>query len=293
MKKFTKIPTNDLGAVAYYLIQITQGVFKWNGELFFCPFVVTKDKKHPLRVKTWTKEAVTNEDIKHSLPFINFGVLVLAADPVDPLTYTRTKQRSMDRLMGIDSTSSVYKKGTKLIVKDTNSINILEFVRKITDEERIQIYNSDDKKEIQYRHAIWKTSKIGESPEWKGIRCEEWVRNYQAYRRSVYVNDDFTQKYLQAIEDRFKNMDPEKLKQIIAEIDAKPSIGPTPKEYKETITTSNLQELSDLLDQIVNDPPWTKEEIDNYLKSDEHLNAVYYLEILIKHKAAIERINKK
>lgn len=180
MKKFKKIPTGNLGAVAYYLIQITQGIFKWNGELFFCPFVTLEDKKYPERVSTWTK--VQLKDKKYSLPFIEKNMLWLFADPVDPETYVRTKQRSMDKSTGVDEKTIVYKKGSTLIIKNGSTVDTLEFVKKLSDEDRKSILGPDLDYELEIRKAIYETSKKGKSGYYYGLYRNQWVEQYKKYR---------------------------------------------------------------------------------------------------------------
>jgi len=181
--KLKNIPTKDLGMVAYYLLQITQGVFKWNGELFFCPFVALDDKLFPFRIKTWIKEGLTNEKKKYSLPFIQNNTLLLFADPVDPETYSKTKQHVMDRSLGIDATTIVLKKNNKLIIKNNEDVHILEFVKKISDQERRVIFDPNDSWENKFRYYIWKASKLG--GRHMGKHTDEWIKEYRTYRRKI------------------------------------------------------------------------------------------------------------
>ena len=190
--KYQKIPTSNLGAIAYYLLQITQGVFKWNGELFFCPFVTMENKRHPLRVSTWIKEAVTGEDKKYSLPFIDHKILFLFADPVHPSTYIRTKQRSMDKSLGVDITTVVLKKGNTLIIKQSGgTIHALEFVKKLSDSERKNIFDPNDGKESELRNKIWITSKEGNSPYSGVIHRDKWLDLYEEYQKDKRVPSRF------------------------------------------------------------------------------------------------------
>lgn len=187
--KYQKIPTNNLGTVAYYLLQITQGVFKWNGELFFCPFVIMEDKQNPFQVRTWNKVWVTNA--KWSLPFINDDKLFLFADPVHPSTYIRTKQRSMDKSLGIDSTTVVLKKGTTLIVKRGSKVDVLEFVKKLSDSERSQIFDPNDEKENYLRRSIWRTSKKDSSPFFASTHRDKWLRYYEEHQLDKRIPSRF------------------------------------------------------------------------------------------------------
>ncbi len=182
MKKYKKIPTNDLGLVAYYLLQVTQGIFKWNGELFFCPFVTVSDKKHPLRASTWSK--VFMKDKKHSLAFIDKKIktLYLFADPVDPVTYIRTRHHAMDMSLGVDEKTIVYKGPSLLIIKNGKTFHRLEFVKKISDDERLQIFDPDDSQEHRFRVRIWQSSKKGSGNSSAGYSQNEWIAKYHEFK---------------------------------------------------------------------------------------------------------------
>ena len=158
--KYRKIPLENLGMAAYLLLQVTNGIFKWNGELFFCPFITLEDKKNPLRVGTWTNEF---KDKKYTLDFIDHNILWLFADPVDPITYTKTKQRVMDRSLGINSESIFLVKDKKIVIKRKGRIDVLEFVKNISDKERKNIFDPNDSMECKLRTGIWMTSKEGNS----------------------------------------------------------------------------------------------------------------------------------
>ena len=184
--KYTKIPTDNLGTVAYYLLQITRGVFEWSGELFFCPFITLSDKKYPLRITTWNVEGTVRK--KSSLPFIMHNTLWLFADPVNPITYTRTRQRSMDSSLGIDKETIVFKKGSTLIIKYRDTTHVLKFIKTISDSERNDIFNPNDSNEIEFRTGIWKTSKRGNSSTYKIWHRNTWVSKYEEYRKQLREN---------------------------------------------------------------------------------------------------------
>lgn len=180
--KYQKIPTKDLGTVAYYLLQITQGIFRWNGELFFCPFVVMENIQNPFQIKTWTKVGMTNKDKKWSLPYIDHNTLYLFADPIHPSTYIRTRQRSMDKSLGIDNRTIVLKKGKILVIKSENRVDTLEFVKKLSDNERKKIFDPSDDREAELRHNVWKTSKKDLEPFLFNSHKNDWLRYYEEYQ---------------------------------------------------------------------------------------------------------------
>ncbi len=177
--------------VAYYLLQITQGIFKWNGELFFCPFVSLEDKKKPLQPTTWNK--IGWLDRKWSLPFTDkHNILWLFADPVDPLTYTRTKQRLMDKSLGINNETIVYKKGFKMIINYKGKIDTLEFVKKISDPERSRIFDPNSKTENFLRYAILKSSSHDNDFSYKSHSIDTWLREYNLHKNPT--NDSIAYK---------------------------------------------------------------------------------------------------
>ena len=184
--KMRKIPIDNLGMVAYYLLQITQGIFKWNGELFFVPFITLEDKKYPLRPSTWKKIMKSG---KNALPWICDEIVCLYADPVDPVTYTRTHHRVMDMSMGISRIWNdlvVLKGNGKMIIKNGYRVDTLEFVRKISDAERRLIFNPKDQEEMECRVGIWKSSKLGEH-SYKGRNRNYWVKRYQEHRQQAVM----------------------------------------------------------------------------------------------------------
>lgn len=198
--KYQKIPTANLGTVAYYLLQITQGVFKWNGELFFCPFVNIENKRYPFRVSTWTSEAVTGKDKKYSLPFIDDDILFLFADPLHPSTYVRTKQRSMDKSLGIEVNTIVLKKANSLIVKTSSTVHTLEFVRTLSDFERRKIFDPQDSREHELRHNIWKTSKKDGSSFLWTMHRDEWLFKYEEYQKDKTIPSRHSGRVKQLLE---------------------------------------------------------------------------------------------
>ncbi len=141
MRGFKKIDVStSLSIVSQLLLRIIEGVFEWNGEQYFCPFLTLKDKKNIYSIKRWSKIGLQG---KYVLARIDSNKLVLFADPVDPQTLIKNRLRVMDKSVGIDTQSIIYHKERLMIIKNGNRVDVLRFVRKLSDDEREKLFPVD------------------------------------------------------------------------------------------------------------------------------------------------------
>lgn len=178
--------SHSLPLCAQRILPIIQGVFDWNGELFACPFIRLEDKKKPFSLRTWINESKNG---KHSLVFSlnNMQTIFLFADPINVDTWKKSRMHSMDRSFGIDGTSKVYLTGNHTVtIKNGQKTDIIKFVRKLTDEERLKIFPIDEHGN-KLRHMIFKLSKPYASTYANGFNLEEVLKLWNEYLQKNFT----------------------------------------------------------------------------------------------------------
>jgi hypothetical protein len=137
-----------------------------------------EDKKHPFKISNWPTGLWT-----HQLADLRGNMISLFAHPICPTTYRRTRQKNMDKGLVIFAETIVRKKGNTIILNTRGHINTLTFVRKLSDKERLSIFNGTDPYEGDLRYFIWQASQSRNVLIYEGIHRDEWVDRYLEYKK--------------------------------------------------------------------------------------------------------------
>lgn len=171
---------HSLSLCAQRVLPLIQGVFEWNGELCACPFITFEDKEKPLQLRTWIREYKN----RNNWPIFfekNHPMIIFFADPINPRTFQKWRRYSMDMSCGIDESSKVYITGNHtMTIKNGERVDVIRFIRKITDNERLKFFPMDDHGNF-LRTVIFLLSKPGAMTDIKGYSLERALKEWDAY----------------------------------------------------------------------------------------------------------------
>lgn len=162
-------PVSGYGYICQRLLQAIQGIYDWNGDLFYCPYNIDIDTtKNPFSVKHWVKRA---KDYKNVAAYVvEKNGLLIFGDPVDPAVLAKRMQRTLDGHFYFEPKTKITTIGNTIVLRNTDRIDKITFVRKLTEEQRKEINEStwNERKKVYE-----KTRRRIELQDWVNLKLEE------------------------------------------------------------------------------------------------------------------------